>query len=102
MPQRAITPDDVLSMEAYVPVRKARRAAVNEVKRNRRVEVGPFVSFYFENFDTMLHQVHEMLYAERWEAKWCSPDPNRIRSGQMPMGAPRPFISCASRSMTLR
>ena len=29
------------------------------------MEVGPFVSFYFENFDTMLHQVHEMLYAER-------------------------------------
>ena len=29
------------------------------------MEVGPFISFYFENFDTMLHQVHEMLYAER-------------------------------------
>ena len=29
------------------------------------MEVGPFVSFCFENFDTMLHQVHEMLYAER-------------------------------------
>ena len=65
VPQREITPDDVLSMEAYVPVRKDRRLAVNEIKRNRRVEVGPFVSFYFENFETMLHQVHEMLYAER-------------------------------------
>ncbi len=60
-----ITADDMLSMDAYVPIRKERRAAVNNVKRNRRVEVGPFVSFYFENFDTMLHQVHEMLYAER-------------------------------------
>ena len=25
------------------------------------MEVGPFVSFYFENFDSMLHQVREML-----------------------------------------
>lgn len=65
VPQREIMPDDVLSMEAYVPARKERRFAVNEIKRNRRVEVGPFISFYFENFDTMLHQVHEMLYAER-------------------------------------
>jgi len=65
VPRRVITPDDVLSMEFYIPVRKARRAAANDIKRNRRVEVGTFVSFYFENFDTMLHQVHEMLYAER-------------------------------------
>ena len=65
MPKCEITRDDVLSMEAYVPVRKERRVAVSEIKRNRRVEVGPFISFYFENFDTMLHQVHEMLYAER-------------------------------------
>lgn len=65
VPRRVITPDDVLSMESYIPVRKARRAAANDIKRSRRVKVGPFVSFYFENFDTMLHQVHEMLYAER-------------------------------------
>jgi hypothetical protein len=63
--RREITADDVLPMGTYIPTRKERRAAVNEVKRVRRVEVGPFISFYFENFDTMLHQVHEMLYAER-------------------------------------
>ncbi len=34
-------------------------------RRLRRVEVGPFATFYFENFDTMWHQVHEMLYIER-------------------------------------
>lgn len=60
-----ITADDILPMDDYVPVRKERRAAINAVKRHRRVEVGPFVCFYFESFDTMLHQVHEMLYAER-------------------------------------
>ncbi len=63
--RREITADDVLPVEAYGPVRKERRAAVNEIKRNRRVDVGPFVSFYFESFDTMLHQVQEMMYVER-------------------------------------
>ena len=63
--RREITPDDVLPMEAYGPIRKERRAAAAGIKRNRRVEVGPFVGFYFENFDTMLHQVQEMLHAER-------------------------------------
>ena len=69
--RREITPDDVLPMEAYDPVRKERRVAVAEIKRNRRVEVGPFIGFYFENFDTMLHQVQEMLHAERGAAM-CS------------------------------
>jgi hypothetical protein len=35
------------------------------LKRNRRIEVGPFVTFYFESFDTMLHQVNEMLFIEK-------------------------------------
>jgi hypothetical protein len=35
------------------------------VKRNRRIEVGPFATFYFENYETMWHQVHEMLHIER-------------------------------------
>ena len=47
VPRRVITPDDVLSMESYIPVRKARRAAANDIKRSRRVKVGTFVSFYF-------------------------------------------------------
>jgi hypothetical protein len=38
---------------------------MREVKRLRRVEVGPFASFYFESFETMLQQVHEMLFIEK-------------------------------------
>ncbi len=41
------------------------RRASAAVKARRRVEVGPFATFYFENYDTMWHQVHEMLYIER-------------------------------------
>ena len=35
------------------------------VKKNRHLEVGPVCSFYFESYDTMWHQIHEMLYIER-------------------------------------
>jgi len=35
------------------------------LKKKRRVEVGPFATFYFENYETMWQQVHEMLYVEK-------------------------------------
>lgn len=65
MAKTEITRDDILDMEAYETVRDERRRAVAEAKRSRRVEVGPFATFYFESFDTMLHQIHEMLRIER-------------------------------------
>src|SRR5260370_11220690 len=36
-----------------------------DVKRQRRFEVGPFATFYFENYETMWHQVQEMLHIEK-------------------------------------
>ncbi len=57
--------DDILDPEAYAAGRAAHRRAARAVKRHRRVDVGPFVSFYFENRETMWHQVHEMLHIER-------------------------------------
>jgi len=54
-----------MPMEDYGKLRRDRRAQMAELKSHRRVEVGPFVCFYFESYDTMLHQVHEMLYIER-------------------------------------
>jgi hypothetical protein len=63
--EHCITPGDLLPAETYARERDARRRALIPVKRNRRVEVGPFVTFYFENFATMLAQVQEMLHIER-------------------------------------
>lgn len=60
-----ITRDDIMPMEAYVQVRKERRREITEVKRHRRLACGPDATFYFENFATMWHQIHEMLYIER-------------------------------------
>ena len=65
MAPRLITRDDILPMDEYAKVRDERRRRIAEMKKNRRVHVGPDVTFYFENFETMLHQVHEMLAVEQ-------------------------------------
>jgi hypothetical protein len=65
MAKHAITPDDILPYETYAKERKERRARITELKRARRVAVGPYATFYFENYATMFHQVHEMLHIER-------------------------------------
>jgi Protein of unknown function (DUF3501) len=63
--QRQLTRADILPIEQYARDRREHRRRIGEIKRDRRVEVGPFCTFYFENFETMWHQVHEMLYIER-------------------------------------
>lgn len=63
--KRAITRADILEPAAYAKDRRDYKKRVTELKRDRRVEVGPFVTFYFENYDTMWHQIHEMLYIEK-------------------------------------
>lgn len=60
-----LTREDILPLDDYVAVRRERRRAISEIKRQRRVEVGPFATCYFENFTTMWQQVQEMLYIEK-------------------------------------
>ena len=60
-----ITRADILPMDRYAAVREERRARLREVKKHRRVEVGPTAAFYFENRGTMWMQIHEMLYIEK-------------------------------------
>ena len=63
--KKEITPADILPYETYAKERKERRAAITALKKNRRVEVGPYATFYFENYDTMFQQVQEMLHIEK-------------------------------------
>lgn len=69
MAARLVTPNDILPYETYAKERKERRAKVTQMKRARRVSVGPDATFYFENYDTMFHQIHEMLHIERGGAE---------------------------------
>ena len=63
--KREITRDDIMPMERYGAERKERRAKLVPLKRVRRIEVGPVCMFHFENYETMWHQVHEMLLIEK-------------------------------------
>jgi len=60
-----LTRDDVMDMDAYALVRNDRRSAMTVMKKDRRVHIGPDATAYFESFDTMWHQIHEMLYIEK-------------------------------------
>jgi Protein of unknown function (DUF3501) len=62
---RSITRADILPVERYAGERREHKSRIAAIKQKRRVEVGPYATFYFENYDTMWHQVHEMLYIER-------------------------------------
>ena len=60
-----ITPTDILSLESFEEVRADKRADVRAAKQDRRVEVGPFANFVFENYDSLWLQIHEMLRIEK-------------------------------------
>ena len=49
----------------YARIRREHRRKLVDVKQKRRVHIGPSITLYFENYDTMLHQVHEMLFIEK-------------------------------------
>jgi len=63
--KHAIARADILPPERYAAERRDHRRRIGEIKKARRLEVGPFVTFYFENYDTMWLQVQEMLHIER-------------------------------------
>jgi hypothetical protein len=56
---------DILPPVEYAAHRAEWRRKIGEIKRNRRVEVGPYVTFYFESYDTMWLQVQEMVHIEK-------------------------------------
>ena len=62
---RKIAPADVLPADEYARRRKELRRNVVQLKRLRRMEVGPVATLHFENFETMLMQIQEMLHIEK-------------------------------------
>jgi len=62
---RRLTLDDIQDLRAYERERDDYRRRIIELKRRRRVAVGPIVSVVFENRETIRSQVQEMARAER-------------------------------------
>ena len=67
--KREITPGDIMAPADYAARRRELRAEIGALKRDRRLAVGPDATFYFESYDTMWHQVHEMLHVEKGGAE---------------------------------
>ena len=63
--QKIITKEDLLPLDAYTKVRRQMRKELVEFKKNRRILLGPYATFYFECYETMLAQVQEMLHIEK-------------------------------------
>jgi hypothetical protein len=70
---RKVDVSEVKDLVAYEGVRDAERARNIEVTRHRRIPAGDSLSFLFENRDTVLFQIHEMVRMERIV------DPGRIQ-----------------------
>ena len=62
---RKIQLDDILDIAKYEAIREEHRKEILKLKARRRIFVGPRITLAFENYDTMLYQVHEMMRAER-------------------------------------
>lgn len=60
-----LTLDDIADQRAYEREREAFRDRVIELKKIRRVPVGPVVTLLFESRDTIRFQIQEMARAER-------------------------------------
>ena len=63
--KRQIEKEDLLSFDVYAKSRKQIRKDLVEFKKDRRIALGPYATFYFESFETMVAQVQEMLHIEK-------------------------------------
>ncbi len=68
-PHRRLTAADILPSASYAAVRVQRRKEIVLKKRDRRLDVGPHVAFYFENAETLWLQIQEMLHIEKGGAE---------------------------------
>ena len=63
--RREIQKEDVMPLDVYTKNRKELRKNIVNFKKDRRIALGPYATFYFESYETMLAQVQEMLYIEK-------------------------------------
>ena len=63
--KRLIQKEDIIPLDIYTSKRKELRKKIVEFKKDRRIPLGPYATFYFESYETMLAQVQEMLYIEK-------------------------------------
>jgi hypothetical protein len=65
MAKRVLTESDIIPSADYAKTRMDWRKKASAKKRNRRIDVGPYITFYFECYETMWLQVQEMVFIEK-------------------------------------
>ncbi len=63
--KREIQKEDIIPLDVYSEKRRELRKNIVDFKKNRRIALGPYATFYFESYETMLAQIQEMLYIEK-------------------------------------
>ena len=63
--KRQVEKNDLMPTDIYAESRKLIRKNIVEFKKNRRIALGPYATFYFESFETMVAQIQEMLHIEK-------------------------------------
>ena len=63
--KREIQKEDIMPLDVYTKNRKELRKNIVSFKKDRIIALGPYATFYFESYETMLAQVQEMLYIEK-------------------------------------
>ena len=63
--KKEIVKEDIMLLDVYTKNRKELRKSIVSFKKDRRIALGPYATFYFESYETMLAQVQEMLYIEK-------------------------------------
>ena len=62
---RKVAIDDIVGLSGYEKIRQDFRRRIIELKQKRRISLGDRISLLFENRDTVIFQIQEMLRVER-------------------------------------
>ncbi len=62
---KTITPDSLMTLEAYAKIRQSAKAEVIAHRRLRTVHLGEHISVQFEDEHTIRRQIQEMLHIEK-------------------------------------
>ena len=81
---RLLVPSEILNLVEYERVREARRNEIIELKKRRRVTVGRYLTFVFENRETVWFQIQEMVRAERLVDEVRIADEVEVYNGLLP------------------
>ena len=63
--KRQVEKSDLMPADIYIESRKQIRKDLVEFKKDRRIALGPYATFYFESFETMVAQIQEMIHIEK-------------------------------------